>query len=49
MSIGDKILVFEENSSSVTCYDVYKNEWSEESCEVTEDLLDFSCTKLPLY
>ena len=47
MPIGNKILVFQHNSSSIICYDIEKYEWSEETCLVTEDLLDFSCTKLP--
>ena len=49
VSIGKKIMIFQEAMSTVICYDVDKDEWSEESCEVTKDLIDFSCTKLPWY
>ena len=47
MSIGNKIMTFQENKSSVVCYDVDKDEWSEESCDATKDLNDFSLTKIP--
>ena len=47
--IGNKIVVFQELGSSVVCYDVGKDEWSEESFEVTKDLEHFSCVKLPWY
>ena len=49
VSIGNKILVFQQFSSSVICYNVDKDEWSEESCQVTKDLKDFCCVKCPLY
>ena len=49
VSIGNKILVFKENSSSMLCYNVDKDEWSEESCEATKHLKDFSCVKIPSY
>ena len=48
-SVGNKILIFQENSSSVISYDVNKDEWAEEPCELTKNLEDFSCLKLPLY
>ena len=46
---SNKLLVFREKSSSVICYDVDKDEWSEELCEITEDIYAFSLTKLPQY
>ena len=49
IAIGNKILVFQDNKATVLCYDVDKNEWSEEPCEVTKHLQDFSCVKLPWY
>ena len=49
ISIGNKILVFQDHTASVHCYDVDENEWSEESCEVTKHIFDYSCVKLPFY
>ena len=49
ISIGDKIVIFQHSSTSVICYDVDKDEWFEESCEVTKYYEDFSLTKLPQY
>ena len=48
IAIGSKILVFQNDTTTVHCYDVDKNEWSEESCEVTRNLGSFSCVKLAL-
>ena len=49
VAIGNRIVVFQENQSTILCYDVDKDEWSEESCEVTKYLDDFSCAKLHCY
>ena len=49
ISIGNKIFAFQNVTSSILCYDVDKDEWSEESCEVTNNISLFSCVKLPLY
>ena len=49
VAIENRIVVFQDESSIVICYDVDKDEWSEESCELTKDLEGFSCAKLPLY
>ena len=49
MPIGNKILIFQENRSSIICYNVDKDEWSEESCKVTKNLLNFTCAKLPCF
>ena len=49
ISIGSKIYAFQDEKSSMFCYDVDKDEWSEESCEVTGNLIKCSCVKLPCY
>ena len=49
VAIGNRIIVFKYVISTLLCYDVDKDEWSEESFELTEDLDGFSCAKLPLY
>ena len=46
-SIGNKIYVFQDDSPKVFYYDVIKNEWSEELCDVTINLSKFSCVKVP--
>ena len=48
-SIGNQILVFQDNTATLLCYDIYKNEWSDESFEITEDIEEYSCVKLPCY
>ena len=47
VSVGSKIVVFVENSSSIICYDVDKDEWSKSFCEVKNHLIDFSFVKIP--
>ena len=47
ISIGNKIIAFQNIKSSIFCYDVDKDERSEESCEVTKNLQAFSCVKIP--
>ena len=49
MSIGDKIVIFQYGKSAVILLDVNKDKWSEESCELTEDLRAFECVKIPQY
>ena len=49
VSIGNKIVILQNETSSIICYDVNKDEWSQKPCELTKDLEDFSCLKLPLY
>ena len=49
ISIGSEIIVFQSDDSSVFCYDVDKDEWSEKSCEITQDLDKFSCMKIPWF
>ena len=46
-SIKNKIFAFKDESSKIICYDTSKNEWSEESCEVTKNLRYFSSIKVP--
>ena len=46
-SIKNKIFAFKDESSKIICYDTSKNEWSEESCEVTKNLRYFSSVKVP--
>ena len=48
ISIGKKILVIHNNAQSIACYNVDKDEWSEESCEATKRYLDnISVFKIP--
>ena len=47
VSIGRKIMVFNNNSPQVAAYDVDEEKWSEESCEVTKNLKDYYCVKVP--
>ena len=46
-SIGSKIVAFQNGMSSLICYDVDTGKWSEEPCEVTSEILDFFCVKVP--
>ena len=48
-SIGSKLITLSLGYKSATaiCYDVEKEEWSEEPFEVTEDRIRFSCTIVP--
>ena len=43
--IGDSFFVFCDDSKSVLCYDVNKNEWSTKYLQY--DIVDFSCVKVP--
>ena len=47
-SIGKKIYVFQYESPILICFDTDKTEWSEELCEVTNDIRYFSSVKVPL-
>ena len=47
-SIGRKFRVFGNHRRTVWCYDVDKEEWSLDSCELTKDIGDFRCVKLPV-
>ena len=47
-SIENKIAIIQGNTSMIFCYDVDKDELSEESCDFTKNL-EFKCVKFPLY
>ena len=47
VSIGNKIVLFQHESSTVLCYDVDKDEWSEDSCYITENINCYSCVRVP--
>ena len=49
ISIGSNIFAFQDNYSSIFCYDVDKDEWTKESCEITEQLDSYACVKVPCY
>ena len=49
VSIGSKILVFQNESQVVLCYDVDKDEWTEKSCKAIENLCNYSTVTVPLY
>ena len=49
IAIGSKIIVFGSNKNSVLCYDVEKDEWSQEPCDVTKSMSGFSCVKVPWF
>ena len=46
-SIENKVFVFHERFPKLTCYDVDKNEWSEEFCEIARNFNNFSNVKVP--
>ena len=47
INVGSKIFVYRKiKSPIVICYDVEKDEWSEELCEVTENLFDYSIVSM---
>ena len=47
--MGNKIVIVQDYTRKIICYDVDTNEWSEEQCEATKDRCDFSCVKIPRY
>ena len=53
-TIGNKIFVFpdystieNENRRMAYCYDVDKNDWSEQTFEIPQSLMKFKCLKVP--
>ena len=48
-SVGSKIFVFPDTSSEVIVYDVNKDEWSMQPCELTNNSWMRFCVKLPFY
>ena len=47
ISIGNKIIVYDYRVKYFSCYDMEKDEWSEEEFELTRNLQYFSCVKVP--
>ena len=47
ISIGSKLVLFKFRKKSLLIYDLEDDSFSEEPCEVTKDLLGFSCVKVP--
>ena len=47
ISIGNKVLVFQNMRNVVLIYDMENDSWSEESCEITKHLFKFCCVKIP--
>ena len=52
VSIGSKILLYQEKERHIMCYDVDRDTWSYEALDVPDNLVfpdrDFSCVKVPL-
>ena len=48
-AIGCKIIVFGSEKTCAVCYDVDKDEWSHEPCDVTKNISRFSCVKVPWF
>ena len=46
-SIGNKLITIGHTSSTALFYDVEKDEWSEETLNLTNYKHDFSCTLIP--
>ena len=49
ISIGHKIIILRNAATHLVCYDVDKDKWTAESCEVTRNLEDFFLARLPCY
>ena len=49
ISIGNRIVAIQHDGSSTFCYDVDKDEWSEEPGPVAEELIGFTCVKIPSF
>ena len=47
ITIGSKIFVFRDERN-VIIYDFENDEWSEKTCEATENFLWFSCASIPV-
>ena len=47
VSIGNKIVAYQHDIQTCSCYDIEKDEWSEEEFELTRNLKYFSCVKVP--
>ena len=47
--IGSKLFILQHGTNKIICYDVCKNKWSEEQCEVMKNIKYCSTVKIPLY
>ena len=48
-SIGNQIVIIGDDVSSILCYDIDNDKWSEETSEVTKHHRNFSSVKIPWY
>ena len=46
---GSKIIVFRHYRTSANCYDVETDEWNYEPCDVSKNMAEFSCVKVPWF
>ena len=49
VSIGSKIFFIKQDTQRLLCYDVVEDEWTTESCNAVEAVLNVSFVKLPCY
>ena len=49
ISIDNKLVVFQRTKNTCLIYDVENEIWSEKPCEVSRNLLCYSCVKVPQY
>ena len=49
VSIGSRIIIFQEKERDAVCYDVDNDEWFEEVCDVTRDLKSSAFVKAPCF
>ena len=49
INVGPMIYVFLGNTSTILCFDIETNKWSEESCEITENVYDYSIVNIPKF
>ena len=47
--IGNKIIVFHDSGSDLSCYDIDKDEWSSKCCQTNYGISGFACVKLPCF
>ena len=48
ISIGSKIIVFRYGEPNI-CYNIDKDEWTEDTYDITENLFFYCCLKIPVY
>ena len=49
VSIGSKIVLFQNDRTSLYSYNVDNGEWSEDFLEITEEFWNYSCVTVPFY